>query len=400
MINLKKLAVVILAGGRGSRIKKITNNIPKALIKFNNKPLLTLILNNISKYSFKKIYILAGYKGAKIYKKYNSKYFNFNKVECIIEKKRLGTFGALVNIKKKLTKNFIVINGDTIFNANLESLKNSDLKKELVMFLTKKHSYKENKKLTNLGIKKNKIIFYSKKDKYINSGTYLLSKKIFNKRFLNKSSLENDIISKLIEERKISGYVQNKKLIDVGTSKNLIYANKNIKKLLEKPAIFFDRDGVINYDYGYVYKYSNFKFRHNVIKALKFLTKKNIYLFIITNQAGIAKGYFKKKDFYNLHIKIKDYLIKKKIYINDIKFSPYHVNGIIKKYSKNSGYRKPGNLMIKELFKSWIVLKNKSFMIGDQITDKRAAQRSNLYFEYVENDIYEQVKRICTNLKI
>lgn len=56
--------------------------------------------------------------------------------------------------------------------------------------------------------------------------------------------------------------------------------------------------------------------------------------------------------------------------------------------------------MITELFKNWIVLKNKSFMIGDQITDKKAAQRSNLYFEYVENDIYEQVKRICTNLKI
>lgn len=212
-------------------------------------------------------------------------------------KKRLGTFGAIKNIKKKLTKNFIVINGDTIFDANLERLKNSDLKKELVMFLTKKHSYKENKKLTNLGIKKNKIIFYSKKNNYINSGTYLLSKKIFNKKFINKSSLENDVISKLIEEEKINGYIQNKELIDVGTSKNLIYANNNIKKLLEKPAIFLDRDGVINHDYGYVFKYSNFKFRHNVIRALKFLTKKNIYIFIVTNQAGIAKGYFKKKRF-------------------------------------------------------------------------------------------------------
>lgn len=89
-MNKQKLDLVILAGGRGSRIKKITNIIPKPLIKFNKKPLLTLILNNISKYSFKKIYILAGYKGAKIYKKYNNKYFNFNKVECIIEKKDLA----------------------------------------------------------------------------------------------------------------------------------------------------------------------------------------------------------------------------------------------------------------------------------------------------------------------
>jgi D-glycero-D-manno-heptose 1,7-bisphosphate phosphatase len=400
MINFKKVTLVILAGGRGSRIKNVTKKIPKPLIKFNKIPLLTLILNNISKYNFKKVFILAGFKGNQIFKKYNNKYFNFNKVECVIEKRRLGTFGAILNIKKKLTKNFIVVNGDTIFDANLIKLKNSDLNKGIVMFLTKKHSYKENKKLNNLITDRNGYIYYNKKSHFINSGTYLFSKKILNKNFQNKSSLENDVIPQLIKQKKITGYIENNELIDIGTPKNLDYAKKNLKILLKKPAVFFDRDGVINYDYGYVHKYNDFRFRPFVIKALKFLSQKNIYIFIVTNQAGIAKGYYKKKNFYKLHKRIKNYLANKKIYINDVKFSPYHPDGIIKKYTKESNYRKPGNLMIKELFQEWNILKNKSFMIGDQLSDKKTANISNIYFEYVKPNIYKQVKKICRNLKI
>jgi D-glycero-D-manno-heptose 1,7-bisphosphate phosphatase len=400
-MDFKKTIVLILAGGRGLRIKRITNQIPKPLIRFNNKPILTLILNNIAKYSFKKIIILAGYKGSQIYKKYHNKYFNFNKVECLIEKKRLGTFGAIINVKKKLTPNFIVVNGDTLFNANLEKfLKFNFIKKKIVMMITKNHHYKENKKLTNLNINKKNKIEMSNKKKFINSGTYLISKKILKKELENKSSLETEIIPDLIKNKSAFGIIENKKLIDIGTNKNLLYAKNNISREINKPAVFLDRDGVINYDYGYVHKYNDFKFKKHVISALKFLSTKNIYIFIVTNQSGIAKALFKKKDFYKLHIKVKDFLLKKKIYIHDIKFSPFHIDGIIKKYRKISGYRKPGNLMIEELFKDWNIIRKKSFMIGDSLSDETAATRSRLYFEFVKPNLYEQVKKICKDLKI
>jgi D-glycero-D-manno-heptose 1,7-bisphosphate phosphatase len=400
-MNFKKTIVLILAGGRGLRIKRITNQIPKPLIKFNNKTILTIILNNIAKYNFKKIIILAGYKGSQIYKKYHNKYFNFNKVECLIEKRRLGTFGAIMNIKKKLTQNFIVVNGDTLFNANLENfLKFNLTKKKIVMMITKNHHYKENKKLTNLNINKKNEIQISNKKKFINSGVYLISKKILKKELGNKSSLETEIIPDLIKNKSTFGIIENKKLIDIGTYNNLLYAKKNIYNEIKKPAIFLDRDGVINYDYGYVHKYNNFKFKKHVIKALKFLSTNDIYIFIVTNQSGIARGLFQKKDFYKLHIKIKDFLLKKKIYIHDVKFSPFHVDGIIKKYRKNSGYRKPGNLMIEELFKDWNIIRKKSFMIGDSLSDRTAATKSKLYFEFAKPNLYKQVKKICKNLKI
>ena len=163
----------------------------------------------------------------------------------------------------------------------------------------------------------------------------------------------------------------------------------------KKPAVFLDRDGTINYDYGYTYKFTEFKFRPYVIKGLQYLSKRKYLIFIVTNQAGIAKGKFKLKDLNKLHRSLKKYLFKKKIKINEIQYCPYHPNGIVKKYKKKTGFRKPGNLMIKEIFKKWNIDVKKSFMIGDRLSDKLAAKKSKLYFEYVKNNFYLQVKKIA-----
>ena len=93
---------------------------------------------------------------------------------------------------------------------------------------------------------------------------------------------------------------------------------------------------MINYDKkGYTYKINDFKFKPNVIKALKYLNDKNYYIFIITNQAGIAKGKYSIRDFEKLSKYIKSFLSKKKIYIDEVKFCPHHPEGKLKKFQKN-----------------------------------------------------------------
>ncbi len=171
-----------------------------------------------------------------------------------------------------------------------------------------------------------------------------------------------------------------------------IQKKSNIKKL--RSAAFLDRDGTINFDKGYTYKFSEFKFRPHVIKGLKYLTKKKYLLFIITNQAGIAKGKFKISDLFKLNRQLLSHLEKKKIYITKIKFCPYHPNAVVKKYRKKTNYRKPGNLMIRDILKKWNINMKKSFMIGDKLSDKIAAKKSNLYFEYVDRNFFNQVKKI------
>ena len=170
------------------------------------------------------------------------------------------------------------------------------------------------------------------------------------------------------------------------------------KNHIKRPSVFLDRDGTINYDYGYIYKFSQFKFRPRVLKGLKYLTKKKYLIFVVTNQAGIAKGKFKISDLKLLHKKLKKYLKKKNIIIHQIEFCPYHPNGIIKNYKKKTLFRKPGNLMINKIFRKWNIDKKKSFMIGDRNSDKLAAKKSNLYYEFIKKDFYHQVKKILVVL--
>ena len=162
----------------------------------------------------------------------------------------------------------------------------------------------------------------------------------------------------------------------------------------KKPAAFLDRDGVINYDYGFICNFKQFKFRPGVIKGLQYLRKQNFKIFIVTNQSGIARGLFTEADLKLFHSKLKKKLLLKKIKIDEIKYSPFHPKGIIKKYAKNHKSRKPGNLMIRQLLKKWPINLKKSFMIGDRLSDKKCAKRSKLYFEYAKKNFYSQVKNI------
>ena len=165
-------------------------------------------------------------------------------------------------------------------------------------------------------------------------------------------------------------------------------------KLIKKPGVFLDRDGVINYDYGYVHKIKDFKIRKGVIKGLRFLTKKGYLLFIITNQSGIAKGIFTEKEYKIFTKKIKKIFKKKGVFFKQIYYCPYHPKATIKKYRKITNLRKPGNLMIENIRKKWKINIKTSFMIGDKKTDQLAAKKSKIYFEYPKKNFSDQVKKI------
>ena len=114
--------LVILAGGKGTRIKKLIGNIPKPLAKFNKIKFLDYLLNFYCKFNINNIFIIAGYKGNLIYNKYHGVTKNSVKINCIVEKYPIGTGGALKFIKKKLSNNFFVVNGDSIHDFDIFEL--------------------------------------------------------------------------------------------------------------------------------------------------------------------------------------------------------------------------------------------------------------------------------------
>ena len=391
---MKKIDLILLAGGIGSRLGSYTKKKPKPLMNINNKSFLEILIRAFAKYNFENIYILAGYKGDPIYRMFNNKIYNFSKVKCFVEKKRLGTWGAIKNIRKAIKNNFILSNADSLIDENFHNLifKKNSPHTMVNMSLVKNLNYRSNKTLMGLTIYKKKVIF-SKKSQYMNGGVYFVNKKLLHQsKFERASSIENEVLPELIRTKKVEGFKTNKFFLDIGTPKNLHWAKKKMSKILKKPAIFLDRDGVINYDKGYTHKWEKFKFKENVEKGLLYLNNKNYLLFLVTNQAGIAKGYFKENDFHILHKKIKTYLAKKNIYFNDVKYCPYHPKAIIKKYKKITHYRKPGNLMLKEIIKEWDIDIKKSIMIGDKASDESAAKKSKIYYEYDFDNLYKQIK--------
>ena len=103
MLNLN---LVILAGGYGKRISHVTKKTPKPLIKFGKLSFIEHLIGYYAKFNFNKIYIIAGYKGSKLKKKFHGKKVNLTEIECLVEKKNKGTAGALYEIKKKKTEKY------------------------------------------------------------------------------------------------------------------------------------------------------------------------------------------------------------------------------------------------------------------------------------------------------
>ena len=153
--------IVILAGGKGSRIKNLNKNKPKPLANIGGYSFLDLLLSNLSRYHFRKIFILAGYKGSQIYKKYHKKSLNFMNIECIIEKEPLGTGGGLKKNQNKL-KNFFVVNGDTIADFNFNEMLKLKKSNNSVIAIMENKFVDNGNKIRNLNIDRKNIIKINK----------------------------------------------------------------------------------------------------------------------------------------------------------------------------------------------------------------------------------------------
>ena len=387
-INIRKLDLVILAGGRGTRLGSITNKIPKPLVKVNGIHFLRHIINYYSKFNFENIFLIVGYKGKNIKKLFHNKMFNLVKVTCIIEKNRKDTGGALYEVKNKIKNDFITANGDSFIDVNLQSFFENKHQYSY-LYLSKNFNYKKNKKLTHLNIDKQNFVIKSTNSQFMNSGVYFFKKNIFKKIYNKKISLENDIIDEMILKKEIKGIITKEKVFDIGLKETFKTVENSLLKKLKKPAIFFDRDGVINIDNKYVYKSKDFIFKKNIIKFLKSI--KNHYLFIITNQSGIGRGYYKEKDFIILHKKLKKFFVKNKIFFNDVQYCPHHPFAKIKKYRKKCLCRKPGNLMVRNILSSWNIDIKNSYMIGDNKSDEECSIKSKIRFIYENNLNYKNI---------
>lgn len=142
---------------------------------------------------------------------------------------------------------------------------------------------------------------------------------------------------------------------------------------MANPAIFLDRDGVINVDTGYVYLVDDFKFIDGVIDALLQLKQKGYLLVVVTNQSGIARGLFTEEQFMSLTEWMDWSLADRGVDLDGIYFCPHHPSEGSDQYRKSCTCRKPGPDMILDAVKHLDIDLTRSYMVGDKPSDMKAA---------------------------
>jgi D-glycero-D-manno-heptose 1,7-bisphosphate phosphatase len=147
----------------------------------------------------------------------------------------------------------------------------------------------------------------------------------------------------------------------------------------KRPAIFFDRDGVINVDHGYVYKVQDFEWINGAQQALALAASEGYLIIIVTNQSGIARGFYTVEDMNRLHDWVKSESAKFGVNIDAIYFCPYNNDGVISEYiHPNHPDRKPNPGMIFNAARDYDIDLQGSLLIGDKPSDIEAAERAGV----------------------
>jgi D-glycero-D-manno-heptose 1,7-bisphosphate phosphatase len=138
-------------------------------------------------------------------------------------------------------------------------------------------------------------------------------------------------------------------------------------------ALFLDRDGVINEDYGHVHKIEDFHFREGIFDVCLAAQKAGMTIAVVTNQAGIGRGLYTKEAFRNLtHYMVREFSIRS-IFISGVYYCPFHPDLGLGHFKKNSFFRKPNPGMFLSACAEHNINPRLSLMIGDRDTDRQAA---------------------------
>lgn len=396
----EKYVAVIQAGGKGTRVRELTQDkIPKPLMEINGKTMLEWQIENLIQNGIREIIMITGHLGDRIeaYIGDGSKWGI--QISYIRETEPLGSAGALYYLKDRCSKDILLIFGDVMFDIDWERFIGFHEKTGgLVTLLVHPNSHPQDSDLVVLD-DDSKVLSFDYKNRIrnyfyencVNAGIYILSAEVL-ERFskVQKTDLEKDILLPLIEEGKVYGYRTPEYVKDAGTPERFqrvsreqqegIWNRKNLKN--RQACVFLDRDGTVNRYQGLLYAEEQFALETGAAEAVRRLNEAGFLVILVTNQPVVARGLCGIEDVKRIHRKMQVLLGEEGAYLDDIMFCPHHPDkgfpgeNILYKISCNC--RKPAIGMIAHAVEKYNIDLSQSFIIGDSTIDIQTGKNAGI----------------------
>ena len=406
------MKVIIMAGGRGSRIASIKSDVPKPMIEICGKPILEWQIENLKTCGLTDITLVVGYLGHVIQDYFgDGSKFGVN-ISYYAEESPLGTAGALFKMKG-LTQDFLLLCGDVILNVDFNRFIEFHKAHEAwasLMVHPNGHPYDSSLLVTEVLPPQEKggmpsdthrvIRWMNKEDERsfyknrVNAGIEIISPELLRETMRHfvprhpetpdKLDLDRDVLKPNIISGKIFAYDTPEYIKDMGTPERFFEVEKDIqsgkvkaRNLSQKQkAIFLDRDGTINKYVGFLTNPEQFELIPGVAEAVKMINKSGYLAIVVTNQPVIARGECTWQELQAIHDKMETELGKDGAFIDAIYVCPHHPDkgfeGERPEYKKDCDCRKPKPGLMPQAAKDFNIDLSLSYMIGDSERDIEA----------------------------
>lgn len=408
------MKVVIMAGGKGTRISSVASDVPKPMIKIEGVPVLEHEIRCLKEQGFTDIVITVSHLGNIIMDYFGDGTGNSPitgqpfgvHIEYYFEKEPLGNAGALFKIKDKLTSDFLVLNGDAMFDVDFNRFVDFHQKHGgLVTLFTHPNSHPYDSGLIiadKSGVVEKWLAKEDERPKYyrnrVNAGLHVISPAVFRMTGIDadkigtisiggktiKVDLDRQLLKPLAGTGKMFCYDSPEYVKDMGTPgryhsvckdyKAGRVSGKNLKN--KQKVVFLDRDGTINKYVGFLRNIDDFEMIDGVAEAIRKINESGYLAIVVTNQPVIARGEVSFEELNEIHNKMETLLGQAGAYLDGIYFCPHHPHkgyeGECPELKIECECRKPKSGMLLKAAEDYNIDLKNSWMIGDNENDVKA----------------------------
>ncbi len=409
------MKAVIMAGGKGTRIAAMRADIPKPMIPVAGKPVLEHQICCLHRQGVADFILVVGYLGQTI-----RDYFGDGsrlwpkesagdvRISYLTEEYPLGTAGALYDLESLLQEDFLLLNGDLIFDIDLERFLRCHARTVerggLVTILTHPNHHPYDSAIVLAGEdgcvngwlhREEKRGWYQNR---VNAGLHLFSPKIFSAlrergllRERMKLDLDRDILKPLAGTGMLYAYQSPEYVKDMGTPQRCreaeadLLAGRTAMRNLSRPqrAVFLDRDGTLNEYVGFLTEPGQLRLLPGTANALRLIHEAGYLTVVVTNQPVIARGEVTLEQLREIHNKLETLLGEEGAYLDAIYVCPHHPHrgfaGERPEYKINCGCRKPAPGLLLQAARELHIALEGSWMVGDRDTDIQAGKNAGCH---------------------